>query len=424
MALADGNALARVWKNVKEKLFNKSIVSASVKGKTVTFTRGDGTTFTIETKDTTYNDMTGATTTAAGTRGLVPAPDKGSDGRYLSSDGTWKVPPNQKYNVFRGATASAAGDNGLVPAPESGKQDSFLKGDGTWGTPTNTTYGVVSKSANGLAPKLPDETTTTKYLRQDGTWAVPPDNDTTYADMKGATTAVAGTHGLAPAPAAGAANRYLRSDGTWAVPPNDNTTYSDATQENHGLMPAADKKKLDGVEEGANKYVHPTSPGYKHIPSGGEETDMLIWSEDGTAAWATPSLTAASTQRGLLMQFKMGSDLVCAGLLKPATNAEFGVMHPDDKTKLDALPSNSTLESTYAKKTDISTVYRYCGSVENASKLPTTGQNVGDTYNIIAESKYGPKGENVTWNGTEWDPNGGMFEIVTLTDDEIDKICS
>lgn len=86
MALADGNTIARVWKNVKEKLFNKSIVSASVNGKTVTFTRGDGTTFTIETKDTTYNDMTGATTTAAGTRGLVPAPDKGSDPYDLEDD--------------------------------------------------------------------------------------------------------------------------------------------------------------------------------------------------------------------------------------------------------------------------------------------------------------------------------------------------
>lgn len=41
--------------------------------------------------------------------------------------------------------------------------------------------------------------------------------------------------------------------------PGSNTEYSDATQSAHGLMSAADKKKLDGVAEGANKYVHPTS---------------------------------------------------------------------------------------------------------------------------------------------------------------------
>lgn len=39
---------------------------------------------------------------------------------------------------------------------------------------SDTTYGVVSKTANGLTPQLPNETTTTKYLRQDGTWTVPP----------------------------------------------------------------------------------------------------------------------------------------------------------------------------------------------------------------------------------------------------------
>ena len=263
----------------------------------------------------------------------------------------------------------------------SGKTVTITKGDGTKSTQTtqDTTYGVVSKSANGLAPKLPDETATTKYLRQDGTWAVPPDN---------------------------------------------NTTYSDATQENHGLMPAADKKKLDDVEEGANKYVHPTSPGYKHIPSGGEETDMLIWSEDGTAAWATPSLTAASTQQGLLMQFKMGSDLVCADLLKPATTAEFGVMHPGDKTKLDALPSNSTLESTYAKKSDITGVYRPKGSVADASKLPTSDQQVGDVWSIEADSVYGPAGMNVVWTSEgEWDNLGGIMTLEEITNEELDAIC-
>lgn len=36
--------------------------------------------------------MTGATTSAAGTRGLVPAPSAGDTNLYLRSDGTWSSP--------------------------------------------------------------------------------------------------------------------------------------------------------------------------------------------------------------------------------------------------------------------------------------------------------------------------------------------
>lgn len=59
-----------------------------------------------------------------------------------------------------------------------GSTGKYLDEQGNFTTPPNTTYGVVSKTANGLAPQLPNETTTTKYLRQDGTWQVPPDTNT------------------------------------------------------------------------------------------------------------------------------------------------------------------------------------------------------------------------------------------------------
>jgi len=57
---------------------------------------------------------------------------------------------NTTYSAMNGATASAAGAAGLVPAPAAGKQASFLRGDGTWVVPTNTTYSVATASANGL----------------------------------------------------------------------------------------------------------------------------------------------------------------------------------------------------------------------------------------------------------------------------------
>lgn len=38
----------------------------------------------------------------------------------------------QTYPDMTGATASAAGAKGLVPAPAAGDNDKFLRGDGTW----------------------------------------------------------------------------------------------------------------------------------------------------------------------------------------------------------------------------------------------------------------------------------------------------
>ena len=87
--------------------------------------------------------------------------------------------------AMKGATSSAAGVTGLVPAPAAGKQTSFLRGDGTWVIPTNTTYsnmkGATTSAAGkaGLAP-APSAGAANRYLRSDGTWAVPPDTNTTY----------------------------------------------------------------------------------------------------------------------------------------------------------------------------------------------------------------------------------------------------
>lgn len=71
--------------------------------------------------------------------------------------------------------------------------------------------------------------------------------DTTYSAMTGASASAAGKSGLVPAPAAGNQAKYLRGDGTWATPTN--TTYSEANSSTAGLMSAADKTKLDNIEE-------------------------------------------------------------------------------------------------------------------------------------------------------------------------------
>lgn len=57
---------------------------------------------------------------------------------------------NTTYKVMTGATASAAGQSGLVPAPAAGKQGQYLRGDGQWLTPPNTTYSQATADKLGL----------------------------------------------------------------------------------------------------------------------------------------------------------------------------------------------------------------------------------------------------------------------------------
>ena len=180
----------------------------------------------------TVRTMGGASASANGSTGLVPAPGSGKQGSFLMGNGTWATPTNTTYADFTAATASAAGAHGLVPAPGSGKQASFLRGDKTWAVPTNTTYavmGAATASANGTSGLVPAPGSgkQASFLRGDKTWAVP--TNTTYADFTGATSAAAGAHGLVPAPASGKQATFLRGDKTWSAPTWDNVTGKPST---------------------------------------------------------------------------------------------------------------------------------------------------------------------------------------------------
>ena len=254
---------------------------------------------------------------------------------------------NTTYTTMKGATSSTAGTSGLVPAPQRGQQNSFLKGDGTWGTVESATYGEATQEQSGLMSAsdktkldnieanannytLPVATTTRLggvkagnniTISGDGTISAT-DTNTTYDVMEGATSEANGQSGLVPAPTQGQQTRFLRGDGTWQVPTN--TTYTNATQSKDGLMSSEDKTKLDGIENNANNYVHPITPGNKHIPSGGSTGQVLKWSADGTAVWGTDNNTTYTN----------------------ATTSKAGLMSAADKTKLDSLQNfdDSTIQ--------------------------------------------------------------------------------
>lgn len=256
------------------------------------------------------------------------------------------------------------------------------------------------------------------------------DNNTTYSTFKGATSAAAGGSGLVPAPAANNAGQFLKGDGTWATPLN--TTYNNATSGSAGLMSAGDKAKLDGIAANANNYSHPTSAGNKHIPAGGQSGQILRWSGDGSATWGPDYNTTYSDFKAATASAAGGSGLVPApaagkqgqylrgdGIWATPTNTTYndatqsvhGLMSTSDKKKLDGFGA----ASTYALKSDITAMYRYKGSVASTDKLPTSGQTIGDVYDV-------GNGMNYAWNGSNWDALGEIFTITKITNTEIDTV--
>ena len=83
---------------------------------------------------------------------------------------------------------------------------------------------------------------------------------------------------------------------------------------------SAEKTKLAGIAEGANKYIHPNDAGNKHIPSGGSAGQILRWSASGTAVWGADNNTTYTD----------------------ATQSKNGLMSINDKKKLDGVVSGAT----------------------------------------------------------------------------------
>lgn len=106
---------------------------------------------------------------------------------------------------------------------------------------------------------------------------------------------------------------------------------------------------------------------------------------------------------------------------KLATKADIDGTTTDLTEKITTVANNlATHEADFnnphkvtAKQLGLTTVYQYKGSVATYANLPTTGQKVGDVWNIeTADPDHGIKaGDNVAWDGAQWDTLGGNHDL-------------
>lgn len=201
--------------------------------------------------------------------------------------------------------------------------------------------------------------------------------DTTYGVMKGATASADGASGLVPAPTKGNEGKYLKGDGSWGTLAK---TIVDDTLSDTSTNPVQNKIVKDEIDRAKNI--------------------------------AYQSMTLAGNLANALMYEMAIND---SGFIFKGTGGTSYSLYEDLTSFVDLSP--------YAKKADIVGTYKYKGSVDTASALPTSGQTTGDVYNIVASSSYGPAGCNVAWNSSDWDSLGGIFTITSISNSELDTIC-
>lgn len=106
---------------------------------------------------------------------------------------------------------------------------------------------------------------------------------------------------------------------------------------------------------------------------------------------------------------------------KLATKADIDGTTTDLTEKITTVANNfATHEADFnnphkvtVEQLGLTTVYQYKGSVATYADLPTTGQKVGDVWNVeTADPDHGIKaGDNVAWEGAQWDILGGNHDL-------------
>jgi len=172
--------------------------------------------------------------------------------------------------------------------------------------------------------------------------------------------------------------------------------YSNATTNSNGLMSSSDKKKLDGIEDSANNYTHPTYNAYTGVPTKNESPKF-----GGSFNVTQP----VSDTQGHITAMNSRTITIPDDT---ATQSTDGLMSANDKKKLDGIAEGADKTTHYKSKNivgatnDTSNSSQTNGNVflnhvENDNEVTSSHKITGSGSVSVTSDTNG----NITINGAE-----------------------
>ena len=154
---------------------------------------------------------------------------------------------------------------------------------------------------------------------------------------------------------------------------------NDATQSKHGYMSAADKKKLDGIANGANNFTY-SLPTASATVLGGVKTGSNITNTSGVLSLTKANVTSALGYTPPTTNTTYGN----------ATTSSSGLMSSNDKSKLDSI-------ATGANKTVVDNALSQSSANPVANSAVT--KRLQFLYSFkISRDKWNESSDKSNWN--------------------------
>lgn len=139
-------------------------------------------------------------------------------------------------------------------------------------------------------------------------------------------------------------------------------------------------------------------------------------SASGSATAAASSASSASTSA---TNAKAAMNTANTAASSASTSATSASTSASNASKSEVAAKSAQAEAERARDeansalAKISGALKYMGQVDNYNDLPSTGNSKGDTWNVVnADPSHHIKaGDNVAWNGTEWDDLSGVVDL-------------